>query len=216
MNTKLKIHSYLKMARQRNTVAAMFLAFIFLFMHSGCGKEDKFIFLTVFDTPTYSIQPGVISDEVDIICSISVMEEGSSVEQNIPMIAIKNFTYEKGYEYLLKVEKTSNKDCLYSLEEIVSKSLRYEVVPIVISVTSELVPIGPEGELNERIIVKEDENSDFLMPYSFKIEGFEYEKGFNYQLKVKKTVITVPPQTGFGLFILYELTEIISKTLKTQ
>lgn len=183
-----------------------------LFLHSGCGKEE-IVLLNINDTPNYSIVSGANSGEVDVKCSLVVKEEGSDIEFFLEMTEIGNFTYEKGYEYLLKVRKKSDR---YSLEEIVSKTMKYEIDPIIIFVTSEEAPIGPVGEMIERMIVRENENSDFFIPNSFKIEGFEYDKRYEYRLKVKKTVIAVPPQTGFGLFILYELTEIISKTPKTE
>ena len=210
MKCKLRIISALQWSWQRCAAVMLCMVCSLLFLLSGCGKED-FIILKVNDTPNYSIVPGANTGEVDVKCSLVVKEEGSDTESFIEMTAISNFIYEKGYEFLLKVRKKSDH---YSLEEIVSKTLKYEIDPVIIFVTCELAPVGPEGEMIERMIVKEDENSDLFIPSSFKIEGFEYDKGYEYRLKVRKTVITVPPQTGFGLFILYELIEIISKSPK--
>ena len=198
------------------------LSLVFSATWFGCTKEDKSaMMLTVYDMPAYSVQPGKTTGEFDVTSTMVVMEEGTGVEQNIALDKIKNFIYEKGYEYLLKVNKTTDKtDYEYSLIEIVSKTLTKEIETIVINVTTELVHQGGEGALIERIIVKEEDEEEKplfpIIPSSFKIEGFEYEKGFDYRLRVTKTVINMPPQTGFIVFNLYEVLEIISKTPKTQ
>ena len=196
------------------------LSLAFLATWFGCTKEEQStMMLTVYDMPAYSVQPGKTTGEFDITSTMVVMEVGKSVEQNIALDKIKNFIYEKGYEYLLKVNKKTDKaDYEYSLLEIVSKTLTREIETIVINVTTELVHQGSEGTQIERLIVKEEEVNPLLpvIPSSFKIEGFEYEKGFDYRLKVTKTVINMPPQTGFTVFNLYEVVEIISKTPRTQ
>jgi len=202
------------------SVKITLLSLVFSATWFGCTKEDQStMMLAVYDMLAYSVQPGTTAGEFDISRTMVVMEEGTGIEQNIALDKIKNFTYEKGYEYLLKVNKTTNKeDYQYSLKEIVSKIFTREIETIVINVTTEWVHQGTEGALVERLIVNEEESTPLLpvIPASFKIEGFQYEKGFDYRLKVEKTVINMPPQTGFVIFNLYEVVEIISKTPKTQ
>ena len=190
--------------------------FVFIaIMLIGCKKEDKSILLTVFDTPNYSIQFDENPDEITFTPFMVIKEEDSSEKHDLNMYAIKNFAYEKGYEYLLKVKKISNNDYHYSLLETISKTLTGEIDPIIlINVTSKLI----EGEVPYESLIIREENEDFPLwyRYSFKIVGFDYEKGFDYQLKVKKTVIQRPPQTGSRYFHIYTLIEIISKTPKNQ
>jgi len=184
-----------------------------LFMPASCEKENDHILLTVSDTPSYTVQFGENPSEVEISAFMVVMEAGSSEEQKINLFAIERFTYEKGYEYLLKVKKMhNNDDCQYSLLEIVSKTLMSEETVLLLDVSTELLQGDPPIE---RIIVKE-EDSPLWQGTSFKIEGLVYENGFDFRLRVKKTIIAVPPQTGFTRFTLYNLVEIISKTSKTQ
>ena len=177
---------------------------------AGCSKKgDDHILLTVFDTPNYSVQFGEKPDEVDVSSFMVVKEEGSGEEMNLNLRAIERFSYEKGYEYLLKVKKTLNDDYQYSLIEIISQNQTGELETVVlINVTTERV----EWEVPfERMIIQE-EDVPWWQTSSFKIEGFEYETGFDYQLKVKKTTIKMPAMSGILNFNLYTLVEIISKT----
>jgi len=192
------------------------MCFIFIVFCVGCKKEGDHILLTISDTPNYSIEIGEKPGEIEITTFLIAKEEGVNVEQSIKFSAIEGFTYEKGYEYLLKVKKGINSntdDRQYSLVEIVSKTQTGELEAIVlIHVTTECV----EGEVPyERLTVKEEDELLWL-PTGFKIEKFEYEKGFDYVLKVNKTIIRVPPQFGFLNFYLYTLVEIISKTPQNQ
>ena len=179
---------------------------------SGCKKGDNHILLTIFDTPNYSVEFGGKPGEVEISTFMVAREEGSNNEQNLNLSAIEGFLFEKGYECLLKVKKSINSKNdvdQYSLIEIVSKIQTGELEEIVLlNVTTELI----EGEVPyERVIVSEEDESLWL-PSSFKIDGFEYEEGFDYLLKVNKTIIRMSPQSGFLNFYLYTLVEIISKT----
>ena len=215
MKNKLKIPSALQWAWQRCAVVMLCMVCSLLFIFSGCKKEDGFISMTVYDTPTYSVQFGVNYSEVDIKCNMVAKEKGSTNELNLELSSIKNFTYEKGYEYLLKVKRTSEDNYLYSLEEIVSKSLMYEPETVILSVSSELAPIGPDEELIEVMVIQEEGiyHSD---RYFAKIEGFDYETGFDFQLKVQKTVIPMPVTSGMNSFPIFTLIKIISKTSKIQ
>ena len=213
MINKLKNSSALQRARQMSAAAMLCIVCLLFFMPAGCGKEDDLISLTVYDTPNYSIQFSEYSDEVFINCTMLTMEEGSNVEQNIELNAIKNFTYETGYEYHLKVKKTANDDYLYLLDEIVSKTLKYELETIILFVSSELANI--DDGINEVMLIQE-EGIPFWYRYFAKIEGFEYDKRFDYHLKVKKTVVKMPALSGMNSFNVYSLIEIISKTPKIE
>jgi len=192
------------------------MCFIFIVFCVGCKKEGDQIFLTISDTPNYSIELGEKPGEIEITTFLIAKEEGVNVEQSLKSSAIEGFTYEKGYEYLLKVKKANSgktDDYQYSLVEIVSKKQTGELEAIVLlHVTTERI----EGEVPyERMTVKEEDEL-FWLPSSFKIENFEYEKGYDYVLKANKTTIRVPPQYGFLNFYLYTFVETISKTPQNQ
>ena len=199
-------------AWQKGTVVTLCIVF---FMLTGCEKGDDHILLTVYDTPNYTVQAGKTTGDIEITTFMVVAEEGSDAEQNLNLSAIERFTYEKGYEYLLKVKKTfNNDDYQYSLIEIVSKTRMSEETIVLLDVTTEWLPWEPPVE---KMIVNEvDSPSPSNAPSSFVIDGFEYETGFDYRIKVKKTVINTPVITGYGIVYLYEFIEIISKTPQNQ
>jgi hypothetical protein len=72
----------------------------------------------------------------------------------------------------------------------------------------ELRPIP--GGLN----IKEDKNSYWSQVPQGEIEGFTYEVGYEYRLKVLKTHLANPPADGSD--IRYKLIEVISKTWKSE
>ncbi|MDR1722590.1 MAG: DUF4377 domain-containing protein [Tannerella sp.] len=67
-----------------------------------------------------------------------------------------------------------------------------------------------ESSLREGINIKEDNASYWQTLPINGIEGFNYEVGFEYRLKVLKTHLTNPPADG--LDVSYKLLQIISKT----
>lgn len=214
MNTKIKF----PLTRQEGaTVTFVALCIVWtLFLAAGCKKnEEASILLTISADPTYSVQLGEKPDEFDVSCYMVVSEESSKEGQQLELNAIEKFTYEKGCEYLLKVKKVANNDLFhYSLIETVSKTKITDEIIVLLNVTTEWIENG-SGQLYERVVV-EEEGSEWWLPSSFKIEGFEYENGFDYLLKVHKTIIQMPPQSGFLTFNLYSLIEVISKTPKTS
>jgi hypothetical protein len=86
---------------------------------------------------------------------------------------------------------------------------------IVLTVASEKVDfysfenIGIPGK---GISIKEDkENQWTSLPLGF-IEGFTYEEGYEYRLKVQKTHLANPPADGF--IFKYKLITVVSKEKK--
>ena len=206
MRTKIKN----LFARQKVTVTILCIVFITMLL-AGCKKnEESAILLTVSAEPTYSVQIGEKQGEFDISCYMIVSDE-SSKEEQLELNAIEKFTYEKGYEFLLKVKKVENNELIrYSLKELVSKTKMVDETIVLLSVSTEWIDYE-SGQPYERVVVKEA-GSELWLPTSYKIEDFVYENGFDYVLKVEKTVINMPPQSGFLFFNLYSLIEIISKT----
>ena len=72
------------------------------------------------------------------------------------------------------------------------------------------LPLLSIGFPDEYMQVKEVISDEVSHMYFSQIEGFNYEKGFEYLIKVKKTKIDNPPMDGYS--ISYSLIEVISKT----
>ena len=177
---------------------------------NGCNKEESGILLTVYADPMYSVQTSANTGDVTIHWYLVVSEEDSEVKQQFELNAIEHFAYEEGYEYLLKVKKIfDNSSFHYSLIKLVSKTKMDERnAEMIVTVYDEAHNNDFESE---SLVLKESE-SEILVRY-FLIEGFQYEKGFLYQLKVKKhTPVPLPSHTGIRLPNLYTFIEIISKS----
>ena len=69
---------------------------------------------------------------------------------------------------------------------------------------------GMTGVSYECMLVKEKEKDSWITWAFEGITGFTYEKGYNYELLVKKTIYANPPADGNDY--RYELIQVISKT----
>lgn len=81
----------------------------------------------------------------------------------------------------------------------------------VIEISSEIVPAYIWGEPNEvdgMLIRIDGENQWKAYPITF-IDGFEFEQGYSYILKVKIIHVANPPQDGYD--VQFKLMSIISK-----
>lgn len=92
-----------------------------------------------------------------------------------------------------------NKDVDWSEEKIVEISP--EVVPVNI--------FGDPGIVDGILVKVEGDNQWQAYPINF-IEGFDFEPGYFYVLKVKITHLANPPQDWYN--VEYKLIELISKT----
>jgi hypothetical protein len=59
------------------------------------------------------------------------------------------------------------------------------------------------------MLVKEEKESEYFSLGFGGIAGFEYEKGYRYQLSIEKTTLADPPMDGGN--IRYKLLEIVKK-----
>ncbi len=133
---------------------------------------------------------------------------------------IEGFTYEPGYEYVLKVktEKIANppadgSSIKYTLVKQVSKTKKAEM-----AANEKTIIVGPQtvecsagaGRM-QCMQVKESASAAWTNFYS-NIEGFTYEPGYEYVLKVKTEKIENPPADASS--IKYTLVEQVSKTKK--
>ncbi|MDR0333636.1 MAG: DUF4377 domain-containing protein [Dysgonamonadaceae bacterium] len=196
------------------------VALMLLLSTIGCQKNEEFILLTVSAELNYLIQPGENPTEFIVDRQMVVSEHGSTAEQKLELNAIKGFTYEKGYEYLLKVETVNHNETRFSLIEIVSKTKKFDEETVLLNVSIDWYPYGPGGELIERLAITEVgapvwQPGD-IIGCTFIIEGFEPEHGFNYLIKVSKNIIHLSPQYGVRCLNLCSFIELISQTSKTD
>lgn len=132
---------------------------------------------------------------------------------------IEGFTYEPGYEYVLKV-KTEN----IANPPADGSSIKYTLVKQVSKTKAEIaanektIIVGPQtvdcsaGAGRMKCMQVKENASDSWTNFYSTIEGFTYEPGYEYVLKVKTEKIENPPADASS--IKYILTEQVSKTKK--
>lgn len=133
---------------------------------------------------------------------------------------IEGFTYEPGYEYVLKVktEKIANppadgSSIKYTLVKQVSKTKKEGIAANEkkLIIGAETLDCSAGAGRMKCMQVKENASDNWTNFYS-NIEGFTYEPGYEYVLKVKTEKIANPPADASS--IKYTLVEQVSKTKK--
>ena len=133
---------------------------------------------------------------------------------------IEGFTYEPGYEYVLKVktEKIANppadgSSIKYTLVKQVSKTKKEGIAANekTLIIGAETLDCSSGAGRMKCMQVKENTSDNWTNFYS-NIEGFTYEPGYEYVLKVKTEKIANPPADASS--IKYTLVEQVSKTKK--
>lgn len=136
---------------------------------------------------------------------------------------IDNFTYQRGNKYNLRIERTTLANppadgsiYRYKLIEILSQQQGEGTREnIRLSVSAE---IGKYkwGEITQDIpargmkIQEETDNEWVVVPFN-KIEGFQYEEGYNYKLSVEKITLSANQEQSSWQMTQYVLLDIISK-----
>ncbi len=82
---------------------------------------------------------------------------------------------------------------------------------VILYVSAETGTYNPWGidEVLEGMKIRESQTDTWNVVHFKTIEGFSYEKGYSYSLKVEKTHLVNPPADGSN--IRYKLIEILSK-----
>lgn len=133
---------------------------------------------------------------------------------------IEGFTYEPGYEYVLKVktEKIANppadgSSIKYTLIKQVSKTKKStaDAGEKTLIVGAQTVDCSAGAGRMKCMQVKESASGNWTNFYN-QIEGFTYEPGYEYVLRVKTENIANPPADASS--IKYTLIEQVSKTKK--
>ncbi len=159
----------------------------------------------------------------DIIEGMSV-KVGSNPKYNfMGLSSIDGFSYERGYEYKLKIQRTTlanppadGSSYTYKLIKVLSKQkaegARTEVKLYVSSEIGEFKYADLTQDLPSKgMKIRENENDNWTVGPFNRISGFDYERGFNYVLSVEKIVL--PESSPFSYYqpIQYTLLKVISK-----
>lgn len=88
------------------------------------------------------------------------------------------------------------------------RSEKDKVVIITVAAQTVLHPLAPGNIKTEHMVITDEANQIDYLPLG-SIEKFEYEKGYEYKLLVKKTILKDPPADASNL--VYTLIEVLSK-----
>ncbi|HZL10628.1 MAG TPA: DUF4377 domain-containing protein [Prolixibacteraceae bacterium] len=199
-------------------LVAGFLVLILFF--SGCLKEEsgdkeKIVEMTVYPETGYS---GYFMSD-NVWGEFLVISDSNDKNKRLLTFSItegfSDFNYEKGYEYKLQVKKIWMKEPpqdVSSIKYVYLETLSREKVinedsesEIEVSVAAEKVRFIPRlaDESTEALFVREKGSVNGYPILD--IEGFDYEEGFEYTLRVKKMTQAEP------YAVKYILLDILSK-----
>lgn len=183
--------------------------------------QDKVETMDAQVSPYTSFSGVLMSDEIFEGMSVKV---GSSPKYNfMGLSSIEGFTYERGYEYKLKIQRTTlanppadGSSYTYKLIKILSKQkaegTRTEVTLYVSSEIGKFKYGALTQDMPSKgMKIRENEKDDWTVGPFNRISGFDYEQGFNYVLSVEK--IALPESSPFDYYqpIQYVLLKVISK-----
>lgn len=190
--------------KHRFVIPSMFLG-VFALLLGACtsgGATEK----TIFVGPATVECVGVAPQRCLLI------KENPNDPWELWYHGIEGFDFEEGYVYELSVDEQVDDNppadasaITLTLNEVISKE------PVAIKTMF----IGPErvdceGEGPQKCyLYKENPEDDWLLFYS-EIEGFRFEEGFEYELRVAEIPVENPPAGGSS--IEYVLVEEVSKT----
>lgn len=170
----------------------------------------------------YTSFSGVLMSN-EIFEGMSVKVGSSPKYSFMGLSSIEGFAYERGYEYKLKIQRTTLANppadgslYTYKLIKVLSKQkaegTRTEVT---LYVSSEIgkFKYGAYTQYmpSSGMKIRENEKDDWTVGPFNRISGFDYEQGFNYVLSVEKIVL--PESSPFDYYqpIQYVLLKVISK-----
>lgn len=197
----------------------------------SCNNEEvdreKIVEMTVYAETGYGAS--VLSDVVTEPMQFSDNDENRKQLMTDIITEGFDFDYERGYEYRLKVKKVWMQNPpqdvsavkyifieLLSKKKVITVDSEKEIVLFVSPQTVKFTPKYPneyekvEGvetlKIYDALVVKEKDASNWLALK--KIEGFDYVKGYEYVINVKKITHADP------YAVSYVLLNIVSKTEK--
>ncbi|EKF55910.1 hypothetical protein I215_05140 [Galbibacter marinus] len=184
------------------------------FLFSGSGEIDtdnkKIVELSIYPTTGYNEY--LFSD--DMYGEFLQYCEGKNPKKRLllsPGESFNNFNYQKGYHYIIKAEKITlnhalkdNSSVIYEYIETLSKqraALPTSTTEVIMEVAPVKVNFMPRGKEPRKAFLIKITNEARPRPLT-RIEGFEFEKGYIYRLRVTKII---HPETYKERFILSEI-----------
>jgi hypothetical protein len=186
---------------------------------SSCSKDDngdvqKTVEMTVY--PEIGYGGYLFSD--DVYGEFLLFSENDNQDKQLLTngdTSFNDFEYEQGYEYTLEARKTFLKNppqdgssIQYNYIKTLSKKkvitqdseqqIEMEVAPKKVGLITRV-----QNGIQQAFFVKENEEDN--MKLLLEIEGFNYEEGFKYKLRVKKIILAEPYS------VKYLLLDILSK-----
>lgn len=121
-------------------------------------------------------------------------------------LKLRNMKTKHLFGVLLLLCSISLASCLSDDDE--PKNKVQTVKMYVSSQTGTYQPWGA-SELVECMLIKEENQTEYINIGLSGISGFNYEKGYEYSLLVEKTTLAIPPADGVN--ITYKLIEVLQK-----
>ncbi|WP_295940539.1 DUF4377 domain-containing protein [uncultured Alistipes sp.] len=195
------------------------LSFILLLstlVFCACDKDDN----------NYETREWTVASELGITTGQNIMglqpvlliKAGESTTWRPLHSGIIGFTYEPGYEYKLhiKAEQISNppadgSSMRYTLLEEISKTPTHSIIPdsFFPVFTMEIAPTPIVYDQIYLGVRFPDAGLTDWQPWPWKIEGFEYEAGYTYRIRVSASVVP-SPHSGEGYYtVQYSLLEML-------
>ncbi|WP_455587022.1 DUF4377 domain-containing protein [Bacteroides sp.] len=136
---------------------------------------------------------------------------------------ISGFTYQRGYEYNLQIERTTLANppadgSMYNYRLVKEKSKKEgegirENKCLYVSAETGIYKWGniTQDISSQGMKIRENADEEWTVVPFNKISGFEYENGYNYELSVEKIVLSAQPENEWWQTTQYILREVISK-----
>lgn len=187
------------------------------FLFSGSGdsvkQNKKIVELSIY--PDTGFNEYLFSDEM--YGEFLQYSEGTNPEKRLllsPAESFDKFSYQKGFHYVIKVVKITLKhshhkelNVIYEYIETVSKKKTKEP-PVASEITMEVAPVKitfmPRGREPRQAYLVKIASESRPRPVTH-IEGFDFEIGHTYRLRVMKIILTSPYKEQ------YTLLEVLSK-----
>jgi len=215
---------------ENKRIVLLFAIFLVGIMLAACGSGEPPTAVPEEPSPVPESSPTEASPQEPLKMLLNVGPEKVPCEGEGPMECyqvretpngewqlfyqeIEGFDWEPGFVYELQVN-------VYQVENPPAggSSLRYELVEVVAKTPvpiEKTLYVGPErvsceGEGPQQCYqVKETPNAEWQLFYN-EIEGFEWDPGYLFELRVNVYQVENPPAGGSSL--RYELVEVVSKT----
>lgn len=190
----------------------LLLLLLSAFAFTACDKDDD-----------YTVREWTIASQLGIahgahtLQPVLLVKTGDDISWRAVYSGIEGFDYEPGYEYRLRIkaEQLANppqdgSSVRYTLLEQISKTPATSVIPEqffpVFTMEVAPQPLNYQGQQFLGVRFPESGLNEW-QPWPFLIEGFEYEQGYVYRLRIETSVIPAPESPDGYYTVRYSMTE---------